>query len=49
RHVYGDTCRDPWVHGSDDAVKRATVDQGKGSVQPVEPHHTPVNPISSTS
>ncbi|GJZ89597.1 putative ribonuclease H-like domain-containing protein [Tanacetum coccineum] len=27
----------------------ATVDQGKGSVQPVEPHHTPVNPISSTS
>ncbi|GKD75993.1 hypothetical protein Tco_1334275, partial [Tanacetum coccineum] len=25
------------------------VDQGEGSAQPVEPHHTPVDPISSTS
>ncbi|GKB02266.1 hypothetical protein Tco_0830355 [Tanacetum coccineum] len=27
----------------------AAVDQGEGSAQPAEPHHTPVNPISSTS
>ncbi|GKC43947.1 hypothetical protein Tco_1061669, partial [Tanacetum coccineum] len=27
----------------------AAVDQGEGSVQPAEPHHTPVDPISSTS
>ncbi|GKF73221.1 hypothetical protein Tco_0219553, partial [Tanacetum coccineum] len=27
----------------------AAVDQGKGSTQPAEPHHTPVDPISSTS
>ncbi|GKE81420.1 hypothetical protein Tco_1551420 [Tanacetum coccineum] len=25
------------------------VDQGEGSTQPAEPHHTPVNPIPSTS
>ncbi|GKG42377.1 hypothetical protein Tco_0476675, partial [Tanacetum coccineum] len=25
------------------------VDQGEGSAQPAEPHHTPVDPISSTS
>ncbi|GKD11920.1 hypothetical protein Tco_1196327, partial [Tanacetum coccineum] len=27
----------------------ATVDQGEGSAQPPEPHHTHVDPISSTS
>ncbi|GKG38710.1 hypothetical protein Tco_0460422, partial [Tanacetum coccineum] len=27
----------------------ATVDQGEGTAQPAEPHHTPVDPISSTS
>ncbi|GJX91610.1 hypothetical protein Tco_0344936 [Tanacetum coccineum] len=27
----------------------AAMDQGKGSAQPAEPHHTPVDPISSTS
>ncbi|GKE95581.1 hypothetical protein Tco_1580436 [Tanacetum coccineum] len=27
----------------------AAVDQGEGSAQPDEPHHTPVDPISSTS
>ncbi|GJT63616.1 hypothetical protein Tco_1015096, partial [Tanacetum coccineum] len=27
----------------------AAVDQGEGSAQPAEPHHTPVDPISSTS
>ncbi|GKD02759.1 hypothetical protein Tco_1177733, partial [Tanacetum coccineum] len=27
----------------------AAVDQGKGSTQPTERHHTPVDPISSTS
>ncbi|GKA08281.1 hypothetical protein Tco_0687612 [Tanacetum coccineum] len=27
----------------------AAVDQGEGLVQPAEPHHTPVDPISSTS
>ncbi|GKG42338.1 hypothetical protein Tco_0476636, partial [Tanacetum coccineum] len=27
----------------------AAVDQGKGSAQPAEPHHTPVDPISPTS
>ncbi|GKB99250.1 hypothetical protein Tco_0985387, partial [Tanacetum coccineum] len=27
----------------------AAVDQGEGSTQPTEPHHTPVDPISSTS
>ncbi|GJS90394.1 putative ribonuclease H-like domain-containing protein [Tanacetum coccineum] len=27
----------------------AVVDQGEGSAQPAEPHHTPVDPISSTS
>ncbi|GKG45237.1 hypothetical protein Tco_0495315, partial [Tanacetum coccineum] len=27
----------------------AAVDQGEGSSQPAEPHHTPVDPISSTS
>ncbi|GKF75372.1 hypothetical protein Tco_0224816, partial [Tanacetum coccineum] len=27
----------------------AAVDQGKGSAQPAEPQHTPVDPISSTS
>ncbi|GKC66082.1 hypothetical protein Tco_1098680, partial [Tanacetum coccineum] len=27
----------------------AGVDQGEGSAQPTEPHHTPVDPISSTS
>ncbi|GJW08907.1 hypothetical protein Tco_1571330 [Tanacetum coccineum] len=27
----------------------ATVDQGEGSAQPAEPHHTPVDPIPSTS
>ncbi|GKE69117.1 hypothetical protein Tco_1527189, partial [Tanacetum coccineum] len=27
----------------------AVVDQGEGLAQPVEPHHTPVDPISSTS
>ncbi|GJW94948.1 hypothetical protein Tco_0174620 [Tanacetum coccineum] len=27
----------------------ADVDQGEGSAQPAEPHHTPVDPISSTS
>ncbi|GKG13895.1 hypothetical protein Tco_0350855 [Tanacetum coccineum] len=25
------------------------VDQGEGSTQPTKPHHTPVDPISSTS
>ncbi|GKG20082.1 hypothetical protein Tco_0379883, partial [Tanacetum coccineum] len=25
------------------------VDQGEGSTQPAEPHHTPIDPISSTS
>ncbi|GJX35908.1 putative ribonuclease H-like domain-containing protein [Tanacetum coccineum] len=28
---------------------RGTVDQGEGSAQPAEPHHTPVDPISSIS
>ncbi|GJX43952.1 hypothetical protein Tco_0260628 [Tanacetum coccineum] len=28
---------------------RAAVDQGEGSSQPAKPHHTPVDPISSTS
>ncbi|GKG40001.1 hypothetical protein Tco_0466778, partial [Tanacetum coccineum] len=27
----------------------AAVDQGEGSAQPVVPHHTPIDPISSTS
>ncbi|GKF48203.1 hypothetical protein Tco_0141454 [Tanacetum coccineum] len=27
----------------------AVVDQGEGSAQPAEPHHTPVDPIPSTS
>ncbi|GKG43997.1 hypothetical protein Tco_0483090, partial [Tanacetum coccineum] len=27
----------------------AAVDQGEGSTQPAKPHHTPVDPISSTS
>ncbi|GKD34213.1 putative ribonuclease H-like domain-containing protein, partial [Tanacetum coccineum] len=27
----------------------AAVDQGEGSAQPAEPHHTPVDPLSSTS
>ncbi|GKF96009.1 hypothetical protein Tco_0288744, partial [Tanacetum coccineum] len=27
----------------------ATVDQGKGSTPPAEPHHTPADLISSTS
>ncbi|GKF22976.1 hypothetical protein Tco_0075298, partial [Tanacetum coccineum] len=27
----------------------AAVDQAEGSAQPTEPHHTPVDPISSTS
>ncbi|GKE75791.1 hypothetical protein Tco_1537832 [Tanacetum coccineum] len=27
----------------------AAVDQGKGSTKPAEPHHTPVDPIPSTS
>ncbi|GJZ88060.1 putative ribonuclease H-like domain-containing protein, partial [Tanacetum coccineum] len=27
----------------------AAMDQGEGSTQPAEPHHTPVDPISSTS
>ncbi|GKD78881.1 hypothetical protein Tco_1341502 [Tanacetum coccineum] len=27
----------------------AVVDQGEGSAQPAEPHHTPVDPLSSTS
>ncbi|GKF97387.1 hypothetical protein Tco_0293208, partial [Tanacetum coccineum] len=27
----------------------AAVDQGEGSAQPAEPHHTPVDPIPSTS
>ncbi|GJZ20419.1 hypothetical protein Tco_0557009, partial [Tanacetum coccineum] len=27
----------------------AAVDQGKGSAQPAEPHHAPIDPISSTS
>ncbi|GJY21372.1 putative ribonuclease H-like domain-containing protein [Tanacetum coccineum] len=27
----------------------AVMDQGEGSAQPAEPHHTPVDPISSTS
>ncbi|GJV74836.1 hypothetical protein Tco_1506420 [Tanacetum coccineum] len=27
----------------------AAMDQGEGSAQPAEPHHTPVDPISSTS
>ncbi|GKB00577.1 hypothetical protein Tco_0828570 [Tanacetum coccineum] len=31
------------------SVRRATVDQGEGSAQPAEPHHTPVDPIPSTS
>ncbi|GJX93075.1 hypothetical protein Tco_0347661 [Tanacetum coccineum] len=30
-------------------LAEAAVDQGEGSTQPAEPHHTPVNPISSTS
>ncbi|GJY64818.1 hypothetical protein Tco_0466278 [Tanacetum coccineum] len=30
-------------------LAEAAVDQGEGSAQPVEPHHTPVDPISSTS
>ncbi|GJY82645.1 hypothetical protein Tco_0496021 [Tanacetum coccineum] len=30
-------------------LARAAVDQGEGSAQPVEPHHTPVDPIPSTS
>ncbi|GKG48622.1 hypothetical protein Tco_0512769, partial [Tanacetum coccineum] len=30
-------------------LARAEVDQGEGSAQPAEPHHTPVDPISSTS
>ncbi|GKB17704.1 putative ribonuclease H-like domain-containing protein [Tanacetum coccineum] len=28
---------------------RAAMDQGEGSAQPAEPHHTPVDPIPSTS
>ncbi|GJZ41099.1 hypothetical protein Tco_0587985 [Tanacetum coccineum] len=31
------------------ATLGAAVDQGEGSAQPAEPHHTPVDPISSTS
>ncbi|GJX45486.1 hypothetical protein Tco_0262162, partial [Tanacetum coccineum] len=27
----------------------ATMDQGEGSIQPAEPHHTPVDPLPSTS
>ncbi|GKG56980.1 hypothetical protein Tco_0582331, partial [Tanacetum coccineum] len=27
----------------------AAMDQGEGSTQPAEPHHTPVDPISSIS
>ncbi|GKF22986.1 hypothetical protein Tco_0075308, partial [Tanacetum coccineum] len=27
----------------------AIMDQGEGSTQPAEPHHTPVDPIPSTS
>ncbi|GJX16817.1 hypothetical protein Tco_0217649, partial [Tanacetum coccineum] len=27
----------------------AAMDQGEGSAQPTEPHHTPVDPIPSTS
>ncbi|GKB30319.1 hypothetical protein Tco_0869720, partial [Tanacetum coccineum] len=30
-------------------LAKAVVDQGKGSAQPAEPHHTPVDPIPSTS
>ncbi|GJR98449.1 hypothetical protein Tco_0270623 [Tanacetum coccineum] len=30
------------------SVRRAAVDQGEGSTQPAEPHHIPVDPISST-
>ncbi|GKE57578.1 hypothetical protein Tco_1496763 [Tanacetum coccineum] len=30
-------------------LAEAAVDQGEGSSQPAEPHHTPVDPISSTS
>ncbi|GKF78268.1 hypothetical protein Tco_0230738 [Tanacetum coccineum] len=30
-------------------IEGAAVDQGEGSAQPAEPHHTPVDPISSTS
>ncbi|GKG53035.1 hypothetical protein Tco_0552303, partial [Tanacetum coccineum] len=30
-------------------LAEADVDQGKGSAQPAEPHHTHVDPISSTS
>ncbi|GJY80681.1 hypothetical protein Tco_0493432 [Tanacetum coccineum] len=30
-------------------IEGAAVDQGEGLVQPAEPHHTPVDPISSTS
>ncbi|GKB46607.1 hypothetical protein Tco_0897360 [Tanacetum coccineum] len=31
------------------SVRREAVDQGEGSAQPAEPHHTPVDPISSIS
>ncbi|GJU31700.1 hypothetical protein Tco_1175289 [Tanacetum coccineum] len=31
------------------ATLGAAMDQGEGSAQPAEPHHTPVDPISSTS
>ncbi|GKE37319.1 hypothetical protein Tco_1460724 [Tanacetum coccineum] len=31
------------------SVRRAAIDQGEGSAQPTEPHHTPVDPIPSTS
>ncbi|GKD28169.1 hypothetical protein Tco_1234383, partial [Tanacetum coccineum] len=30
-------------------LARAAMDQGEGSAQPAEPHHTPVDPIPSTS
>ncbi|GJU63200.1 putative ribonuclease H-like domain-containing protein [Tanacetum coccineum] len=30
-------------------LARAAVDQGEGSTQPAKPHHTPVDPIPSTS
>ncbi|GKG58700.1 hypothetical protein Tco_0594470, partial [Tanacetum coccineum] len=30
-------------------LARAAVDQGEGSAQPAEPHHTLVDPISSTT
>ncbi|GJW11852.1 putative ribonuclease H-like domain-containing protein, partial [Tanacetum coccineum] len=37
------------LKSEENILEGAAVDQGEGSAQPAEPHHTPVDPISSTS